>query len=68
MFLSGVSLVSFYSEYQQIFNKFRTADHTLHKASGDTFPQYGGKWGKPARQAVKNKNQTSAVSIWWLSI
>lgn len=49
------------SEFPQISNKFRTADHTLYKASGDTSTNMV---GKPARQAMENKNQTSAVAKW----
>lgn len=50
------------SEFPQISNKFRTADHTLYKASGDTSSNMVGRRGKPARQATKNRKQASAVA------
>ena len=55
-------------EFPQNSNKFRTADHKLYKASGDTSKQYGGKLEKPAQQAMKTKIKTSTVPKWWLSI
>lgn len=53
------------SEFPQISNKFRTADHTLYKSVWWHFQQYGGKLGKPAacHATKKKKSDVSCGQI-----
>lgn len=55
------------SEFPQICNKFKTADHTLYKASGDTSGNMVGSRECQHTRRWKSNDQTSAVSKWWSS-